>query len=264
MYSIKRFTETKTVKQRNMKQLFLALLLGSLWHLPFAQTATLSGHIRDAESGEALTGATCYVPVIQKGVTSNAYGFYSITLPEGKHQISFSFIGYETQIVEINLEENQIFDVFMVEETMQLGDVVVMAERRDRNITGTEMSMERVSVKMVEKLPSFMGETDVLKTITLLPGIQSGGEGSSGLYVRGGGPDQNLLILDEAPVYNASHLLGFFSVFNSDAIKDIDVYKGGIPAEYGGKASSVIDIRMKEGNSKHFSGQAGIGNISSR
>jgi hypothetical protein len=264
MYRIKRFTETKTVKQENMKQFFLVVLLGTLYFFSYAQNATLSGHIRDAESGEALTGATCYVPEIQKGVTSNAYGFYSVTLPQGKHQISFSFIGYETQIVEIDLEENQILDVFMVEETMQLGDVVVMAERRDRNITGTEMSMERVSVKMVEKLPSFMGETDVLKTITLLPGIQSGGEGSSGLYVRGGGPDQNLLILDEAPVYNASHLLGFFSVFNSDAIKDIDVYKGGIPAKYGGKASSVIDIRMKEGNSKHFSGQAGIGNISSR
>ncbi len=247
-----------------MKQFFLVVLLGSLYFLSYAQTATLSGYIRDEESGEALTGATCYIPDIQKGVTANAYGFYSITLPEGNHQISFSFIGYETQILEINLEENKTFDVFMAEETTQLGDVVVMAERRDRNISGTEMSMERVSVKMVEKLPSFMGETDVLKTITLLPGIQNGGEGSSGLYVRGGGPDQNLLILDEAPVYNASHLLGFFSVFNSDAIKDIEVYKGGIPAEYGGKASSVIDIRMKEGNSKQFSGQAGIGNISSR
>jgi hypothetical protein len=140
----------------------------------------------------------------------------------------------------------------------------VFATRKNKNVESTEMSMEKLPVKLVKKLPSFMGEVDILKTITLLPGIQSGGEGSSGLYVRGGGPDENLMLLDEAPVYNASHLLGFFSVFNSDAIKDIQVYKGGIPAEYGGKASSVIDIRMKDGNSKAFAGQAGIGNISSR
>lgn len=247
-----------------MKKYFLVVLLGGLWFFPFAQTATLSGYIRDADSGEALTGATCFVPEIQKGVTSNAYGFYSITLAEGSYGLSFSYIGYETQTVQLNLQGVKTLDLFLLEETTQIDDVVVMAERKDRNITGTEMSMERISIKMVNKLPSFMGETDVLKSITLLPGIQSGGEGSSGLYVRGGGPDQNLLILDEAPVYNASHLLGFFSVFNSDAIKDIEVYKGGIPAEYGGKASSVIDIRMKEGNSKHLSGQAGIGNISSR
>jgi hypothetical protein len=247
-----------------MKHLFLVVLLGSLSVLPYAQTATLSGYIRDSTSGETLTGATCYIPGIQKGVTSNAYGFYSITLPEGSYRISFSYIGYETKILQADLRSDHTMDVLMVEETIRLDDVVVTATRRDRNIESSEMSMERISIKMVTKLPSFMGETDVLKTITLLPGIQSGGEGSSGLYVRGGGPDQNLLILDEAPVYNASHLLGFFSVFNSDAIKDIEVYKGGIPAEYGGKASSVIDIRMKEGNSKQFSGQAGIGNISSR
>ena len=134
-------------KHRNMKHFFLVVLLGTLYFLSYAQNSTLSGYIRDAESGEALTGATCYVPEIQKGVTSNAYGFYSVTLPQGSHQISFSFIGYETQIVEINLEENQILDVFMKEKTTQLGDVVVMAERRDQNITGTEMSMERVSIK---------------------------------------------------------------------------------------------------------------------
>ena len=150
------------------------------------------------------------------------------------------------------------------EETKQIDEVVVTGEKKNRNVENLQMSMEKVQVKMIRKLPSFMGEVDVIKSITLLPGIQNGGEGSSGLYVRGGGPDENLMILDEAPVYNASHLLGFFSVFNSDAINDVQVYKGGIPAEYGGKASSVIDIRMKDGNSQKLGVNGGIGNISSR
>ena len=226
--------------------------------------ATLSGHIQDKASGEALIGATCYIPDKVTGVISNSYGFYSITVPKGSYKVSFSFIGYETQEHIIDLTENQQLTVSLVEDKKQIEEVIVTGERKDRNVESIDMSMEKVSVKMIKKLPSFMGEVDVLKSITLLPGIQSGGEGNSGLYVRGGGPDENLLILDEAPVYNASHLMGFFSVFNSDAIKDIQVYKGGIPAEYGGKASSVIDIRMKDGNSKNFHVDAGIGNISSR
>ena len=230
----------------------------------FAQTATLSGHIKDKKNGEELIGATCYFPEIKKGITSNEYGYYSITVPAGIYKISFSYIGYETQNLTLDLSKNQILDISLADNIKQLGDVNVIGARKDRNVESTDMSMEKLPVKLVKKLPSFMGEVDILKTITLLPGIQSGGEGSSGLYVRGGGPDENLLLLDEAPVYNASHLLGFFSVFNSDAIKDIQVYKGGIPAEYGGKASSVIDIRMKDGNSQQLSGQAGIGNISSR
>jgi hypothetical protein len=224
----------------------------------------LSGHIKDKKNGEALIGATCYFPDIRKGITSNEYGYYSITVPSGTYKISFSYIGYETQNITLDLSKNQVLNILLADENKELDAVTVVGTRKDRNIESTEMSMEKLPVKLVKKLPSFMGEVDVLKTITLLPGIQSGGEGSSGLYVRGGGPDENLLLLDEAPVYNASHLMGFFSVFNSDAIKDIQVYKGGIPAEYGGKASSVIDIRMKDGNSQHLSGQAGIGNISSR
>lgn len=247
-----------------MKQFFLLIIILFLGLKTIGQNATISGYIKDKESGEALIGATCYVPAIKKGITSNQYGYYSLTLPNGNHTVNFSFIGYETQTILLDLSLDSVLDVYMIEENLQIDDVIVYAERRDRNVESTEMSMEKLPVKLVKKLPSFMGEVDVLKTITLLPGIQSGGEGSSGLYVRGGGPDENLLILDEAPVYNASHLLGFFSVFNSDAIKDIQVYKGGIPAEYGGKASSVIDIRMKDGNTKQFHGQAGIGNISSR
>ena len=247
-----------------MKQIIFLFIILFLNLNIFGQNATISGYIKDKANGEALIGATCYIPEIKKGITSNEYGFYSLTLPSGTFKINFSFIGYKTQVMDLNLQKSLVLDVLMEEDTKELGDVIVYAERRDKNVESTDMSMEKLPVKLVKKLPSFMGEVDVLKTITLLPGIQNGGEGSSGLYVRGGGPDENLLILDEAPVYNASHLMGFFSVFNSDAIKDIEVYKGGIPAEYGGKASSVIDIRMKDGNAKKFSGQAGIGNISSR
>ena len=256
----------KTVKQLLMKQVILIFLFLSSILEGFAEpeTITINGYIKDAGSGEGLIGATCYIPEIQNGAVTNQYGFYSITLPEGLHNFNFSFIGYETQTTTINVNKDTVLNIFLVEENLKLEDVIITATRKDRNVESIEMSMEKLPVKLVKKLPSFMGEVDVLKTITLLPGIQSGGEGSSGLYVRGGGPDENLMILDEAPVYNASHLMGFFSVFNSDAIKDIQVYKGGIPAKYGGKASSVIDITMNDRNSKEFSGQAGIGNISSR
>ncbi|MFW6310221.1 MAG: TonB-dependent receptor, partial [Prolixibacteraceae bacterium] len=244
-----------------MKQFSLLFIFWFLFFTVNAQTATISGYIKDASSGEALIGATCFVPELQQGTTSNQYGFYSLTLPTGLYKINFSFIGYERKTEVVNVEENMILDILLQEKTLQLEDVVVTARQKDENIESAEMSMEKLPVQLVKKLPSFMGEVDVLRTITLLPGIQSGGEGSSGLYVRGGGPDENLLLLDEAPVYNASHLMGFFSVFNSDAIKDIQVYKGGIPAEYGGKASSVIDIRMNDGNTKTFSGKVGIGNM---
>jgi hypothetical protein len=225
---------------------------------------TLSGYLKNKANGEALIGATVYIPILKTGVVTNSYGFYSISVPKGSYQFSFSYIGYLTQSVEIKLEESRQMNVLLEEETRQLEEVVVSGEKKSQNVESLQMSMEKVQVKMIKKLPSFMGEVDIIKSMTLLPGIQNGGEGSSGLYVRGGGPDENLMILDEAPVYNASHLLGFFSVFNSDAIKDVEVYKGGIPAEYGGKASSVIDIRMKDGNSQKFGMTGGIGNISSR
>ncbi len=247
-----------------MKYLFLILTLLSLFLKGYPQTFTVSGYIRDAGSGETLIGVTCYVPGNQTGGSSNQYGFYSLTLPGGSHKIAFSYVGYETRTIEVELHKNQELNVKLNEDTQNLIEVIVSGTPKDRNVEGVEMSREKIPMQMVKKLPSFMGEIDVLRTMTLLPGIQNGGEGSSGLYVRGGGPDENLLILDEAPVYNASHLMGFFSVFNSDAIKDIEVYKGGIPAQYGGKASSVIDIRMKDGHINEFHGQGGIGNISSR
>ena len=250
-----------------MKQFSIFLLLWVLTMPAIAEIAgvvTLSGYLKNKANGEALIGATVYIPELKTGVITNPYGFYSISVAPGNYSVSFSFIGYQTQSPSINLTTSQQFNLMLEEETKQIDEVVVTGEKKNRNVENLQMSMEKVQVKMIKKLPSFMGEIDIIKSITLLPGIQNGGEGSSGLYVRGGGPDENLMILDEAPVYNASHLLGFFSVFNSDAINDVQVYKGGIPAEYGGKASSVIDIRMKDGNSQKLGMSGGIGNISSR
>jgi hypothetical protein len=247
-----------------MKQLGILILLLILSVPGFSAMVTLSGYLKDKANGEALIGATIYIPELKTGVITNPYGFYSISVPEGSYAVTFSYIGYQTQTPLINLNANKQLNVLLEEDTKQLDEVVVTGDKKNRNVESLQMSMEKVQVKMIKKLPSFMGEVDIIKSITLLPGIQNGGEGSSGLYVRGGGPDENLMILDEAPVYNASHLLGFFSVFNSDAIKDVEVFKGGIPAEYGGKASSVIDIRMKDGNSQQLGMSGGIGNISSR
>ena len=247
-----------------MKHFSIILLLFFTTMHGFAGTATLSGYIKDKANGEALIGVTVYISDLKTGVVTNSYGFYSISVPAGSYSLNFSIIGYQSKSLLINLNMNKKQDVLLEEDSKQIDEVVVTGEKKDQNVERLQMSMEKLQVKMIKKLPSFMGEVDIIKSITLLPGIQNGGEGSSGLYVRGGGPDENLMMLDEAPVYNASHLLGFFSVFNSDAIKDVQVYKGGIPAEYGGKASSVIDIRIKDGNSQKFGVNGGIGNISSR
>ena len=200
-----------------------------------AQKVTLSGYIRDKADGEALIGATVYVNELKTGTVTNAYGFYAVSLPKGTYNFTFGYLGYEDVKQKITLNSEQELNIRLSENTKEINEVAVYSEKKDRNVESVEMSMQKMPVKLVSKLPSFMGEVDIIRSIQLLPGIQSGGEGSGGLYVRGGGPDENLVILDEAPVYNASHLLGFFSVFNADAIKDIQVYKGGIPAEYGGK-----------------------------
>ncbi len=247
-----------------MKKLKILLLLISLSLPGIAGAVTLNGYLKDKANGEALIGASIYIPALKTGTITNAYGFYSISVPRGSYSVTFSYIGYQSQSQTIDLKDNRQLNVLLEEDAKKIEEVVVTGEKKDRNVANLQMSMEKVPVKLVKKLPAFMGEVDILKSITLLPGIQNGGEGSSGLYVRGGGPDENLMILDEAPVYNASHLLGFFSVFNSDAIKDVQIYKGGIPAEYGGKASSVIDIRMKDGNNQQLGVNGGIGNISSR
>jgi hypothetical protein len=247
-----------------MIKLKLLMLLFVFSTAVTAQKVTVSGYLKDAASGEALIGATIYVEELKQGTATNAYGFYSLTIPPENYTLQFSFIGYKTITRKIGLTESQTMTLSLEEVTEEIAEVIVKGEAANANVERIEMGMEKLPIKTIQKLPAFMGEVDIIRTIQLLPGIQSGGEASAGLYVRGGGPDENLMLLDEAPVYNASHLMGFFSVFNANAIKDIQVYKSGIPAQYGGKGSSVIDIIQKEGNSKQFGFDAGIGNLSSR
>jgi hypothetical protein len=226
---------------------------------------TVSGYIRDSKTGEDLIGATVSVKELSsKGSASNSYGYYSITLPSGQYQITVQYMGYEPQVQQIDLTQPRKFDFTLDPEDNALGEVVVTSKRKNDNITKLEMGVQTLDTKDIKNIPVLFGEKDVLKTIQLLPGIKSAGEGSSGFNVRGGAADQNLILLDEATVYNASHLMGFFSVFNSDAIKDISVYKGNEPAEYGGRLSSTLDIKMNDGNDKKISVNGGIGLISSR
>lgn len=228
------------------------------------QTYTISGKITDAQTGEDLIGATVIVELNNLGTSANTYGFYSLTLPEGKHILEFSFIGYNAINKEINFNKDTKINISLSQSGINIEEVVITAEQRNTNVSSTTMSLEKIDIKKIDKLPVLFGEKDILKTIQLLPGISTASEGSSGFSVRGGSIDQNLILLDEASVYSASHLMGFFSVFNSDALKNMDVYKGGIPAKYGGRASSVLDITMKDGNNRKFAASGGIGLISSR
>lgn len=247
-----------------MKQIFSFSLFLFLFSSFSAQTKfTISGNIKDAKNGESLIGATISVLDKTIGVKSNEYGFYSITLPEGTYTLKARYIGFKEEIKEIKLDGNKSIN-WDLESKQRIKEVVVSGKRKDDNITKAQMGTETINIKEISKIPVIFGEKDVLKTIQLLPGVKSAGEGNSGFNVRGGGSDQNLIWLDEAPVYNASHLLGFFSTFNSDAIKDAVIIKGNSPANYGGRLSSVLDVRMKEGNNKNFSLNGGIGLISSR
>ena len=225
---------------------------------------TISGFIQDFNSGESLIGVSIYESKSFKGTSTNQYGFYSLTLDKGEYEIVYSFIGYKTITKKITLDRNIRTNISLKTDAILTKEVIVEGERLDKNVASSNMSQVKLKVESVKELPVILGEVDVLKSAQLLPGIQSGGEGNSGLYVRGGGPDQNLILLDEAVVYNAAHLFGFFSVFNADAIKDMNIIKGGMPAEYGGRLSSVIDITMKDGNNKRFQADGGIGLLSSR
>lgn len=228
------------------------------------ENATLSGYVKDASSGETLIGVNIYVKELQNGTTSNVYGFYSLSIPPGIYNIEFSYLGFERTIQTIELKANTKLDIELSEEGLALEEVVVVGEKEDENISNSEMSVNKLNIQTIQKLPALLGEVDVIRSIQLLPGVTTVGEGATGFNVRGGSIDQNLMLLDEAPVYNSSHLFGFFSVYNPDAVKDVKLYKGGIPARYGGRLSSILDVRMKEGNNKRFSGTGGIGFIFSR
>ncbi|MCK5538291.1 MAG: TonB-dependent receptor, partial [Bacteroidales bacterium] len=229
----------------------------------FAQKYTISGYVKDHSTGEDMIGANVYIKEISKGTVSNQYGFYSITVPKGEYIITVSYIGYIDFSKKITLDKNIRLNIQSKPNLIVAKEVVISSERTI-NIESTQMGAVRLPVEKIKVLPAFMGEVDIIKTIQLLPGVQSGGEGNTGFYVRGGGPDQNLILLDEAVVYNAAHLFGFFSVFNADAVKDINLIKGGMPAQYGGRLSSVLDITMKDGNYKEYKAEGGIGIISSR
>jgi CarboxypepD_reg-like domain/TonB-dependent Receptor Plug Domain len=247
-------------------KIFLPIFLLSVFNLT-AQTPnkfTISGYIKDASNGEALIGASVFVTETKGGGVTNEYGFYSITLPPASYTLHYSYVGYSTIIKVIVLDKNVRTDIELSGEAEQLQEVVVQAEVEQANVQNLEMSTNKLDIKIIQKIPAFLGEADIIKSLQLLPGVSTVGEGASGFNVRGGSVGQNLILLDEAPVYNSSHLLGFFSVFNPDAVKDVKLYKGGIPARYGGRLSSLLDVRMKEGNSKKLQVTGGVGTIFSR
>lgn len=249
-----------------MKATFLTLTMSLILVLSgFAQEKfTISGTLSDASSGEALIGANVFMEEISKGTISNDYGFYSISIPPGTYTLRCSYIGFNTVKKEIQLTQDIKMDLELSESGTNLTNVVITGEKANKNVENVEMSKEKLTVTKIKTIPAVLGEVDVIKAIQLLPGISATGEGQSGFNVRGGSVDQNLILLDEATVYNAAHFLGFFSVFNPDAIKNVEVYKGGIPAQYGGRLSSVLDIKMNDGNKKKMAINGGIGTVSSR
>ncbi len=249
-----------------MRKILWLLLVFLLFNTPAAalENYTVSGYVKDSTSGELLIGSTVFVQELGLGAQTNVYGFYSLTIPAGTYTLEYRYLGYVNKVITINLMKNEQLNVDLVPEEFRLEEIVITSSRGDRNVTDTEMSTQELDIRTIRKVPSFLGEVDVIKSIQLLPGVSTVGEGASGFNVRGGSVGQNLILLDEAPVYNSSHMLGFFSVFNPDAVKDIKLYKGAIPARYGGRIASILDIRMKDGNKKKFGVDGGIGTVFSR
>ena len=244
-----------------MKKISIIIILISILTNSYAQQHTISGYITDKNNGESIIGANIYSKLTGKGVSSNTYGFYSLTVEDGQQEIVYSFIGYKTISKVLNLQENINYDVEFELSSVNIQEVKITGEANI--VEKTQTSVIDIPIQQIKTIPALFGEVDVLKAIQLLPGVQSS-EGTSGFYVRGGGPDQNLILLDGVPVYNSSHLGGLFSVFNADAIKTVRLTKGGFPARFGGRLSSVLQIDMKEGNMKEFKGDATIGLISSK
>jgi hypothetical protein len=248
-----------------MKYFLLLFTLLISKSIILAQSYTISGYITDKNTGETLVGVIAYVKNDLKiGRTSNEYGFYSLSMPVGKYELVFSNIGHEKKTITVTLKKDITLNIALEETSINLQEVFVRGIKDNGNITQSQMGMEKMSVKVASKLPVIFGERDILKSIQLLPGVKSGGDGQSGFTVRGGTIDQNLILLDDAPLYNASHLLGFFSTFNSDAIKDVSLYKGTAPARFGGRISSVLDVKMNDGDNQHYVINGGIGLIASK
>jgi hypothetical protein len=225
---------------------------------------TLNGYVKDSLSGESIIGASISVNGQTKGVATNQYGFYSITLEQGEYILTASHVAYQGKSFTLDLRDNKSFNFELIAKSASIDEVVVYSRKRDGNVKNAQMGKVDLSINQIRNMPAFMGEVDILKAIQLLPGVRNAGEGNAGFYVRGGGPDQNLILLDDAVVYNTGHLFGFFSIFNSDAIKNVSLIKGGMPAQYGGRLSSVVDVSMKEGNINKLQLDGGIGLIASR
>ncbi len=256
-----------TNKPAKLLLLFLLVTLLTTANNAVAQVAkqvTISGYITDGTDGESLPGATIYIKSMGTGSASNNYGYYAISMPSDSYKIVFSYLGYTDKLISLNLNNDTTINIEMISSSKQLNEVVITEKLKNSNIRNVQMSVNKMSSKTIQSIPALMGEVDLIKALQLLPGVKFVAEGSSGLSVRGGSPDQNLILLDEAVVYNSGHLMGFFSVFNNDAVKSVELYKGDLPAKYGGRLASLIDIRMKEGNAKQFRGNGGIGLISSR
>jgi hypothetical protein len=248
-----------------MRKLLFVLVFLFLSVTFFAQNKhTISGYVKDAKNGEMLIGATVLVKELKTGAAANVYGFYSISIPEGNYTIVYNSLGYLPVSKQIELTKDITENTELAEEAKQLEEVTVTSEKEDANVKNVEMSINKLDIKTIKKIPALLGEVDLVRSIQLLPGVTTVGEGASGFNVRGGSVDQNLVLLDEAPVFNSSHLFGFFSVFNPDAVKDVKLIKGGIPAQYGGRISSILDVRMKDGNNKKFEVNGGVGVIFSR
>lgn len=247
------------------KAFFIALIcLIEIFPIIAQQKYTISGYIKDKKNGEDLIGATVSIKETGAATSTNAYGFYSLSIPEGDYTLLVQYVGYKTFSKNISLKAALNYNIEIEEDKVELTEIEVTSERPDANVKSTEMSVNKLDIKQISKIPALLGEVDVIRSIQLLPGVSSVGEGATGFNVRGGSIDQNLVLLDEAPVYNSAHLFGFFSIFNPDAVKDVKLYKGGIPAQYGGRLASLLDVRLKDGNSKRFAAQGGVGIIFSR
>lgn len=255
-----------SLKSSNYVKIALLAFLFGFNYIPATsqEKFTISGYIRDNSDGEELIGATVYVEELKTGAVSNAYGFYSLTLPKGSYSIRYAYLAYKSQDQKIDLDHDVELNIELVPESVELEELVISADKPDPDFKEVGMSKDELNMEQVKRLPALFGEPDIIKNIQMLPGVITAGEGTSSYFVRGGSADQNLILIDEAPIYDPSHLFGLFSVFNGDVIKDAELYKGGIPARYGGRLSSILDVRTIDGNSKNFDGTAGIGTLASK
>ena len=247
-----------------MKKIFLLVIFLFSLNINSQNNFTLSGYVLDSQNNELVIGASVIIDELNIGTITNSYGFFSITVKEGNYSVKTQNLGYKDDLQIISLNKNIILNIYLTEEVESLDEVIVIENTEDIDIELPVLSLNIISGKTIRQTPVVFGESDILKTIQLLPGVSSAGEGASGFNVRGGAADQNLILFDEAIIYNSSHLFGLFSVFNSDAIKEVKLYKGGIPSSYGGRLSSVLDVYQKDGNNQNFSMNGGIGAISSR